>query len=334
MKILEEKILKTIKENKLIKNGDKIVLAVSGGPDSIAMLNALNNIKNKNYIEFEIVVAHINHLIREEAREDENFVKEFCENIGVQFFSKSIDVKEIANNNKIGLEEAGRIARYDYFDEVAKLTDSKKVAIAHNKNDSVETVIMHALRGSGTYGLHGIEAKNGKYIRPLIECERKEIEEYCMENNISARIDKTNFENIYTRNKIRNIVIPYMKEEFNPNIIDTISRLSETIKQQDDFFDAFVKKVFDFIKLEVKKNEIVLDLGAFNMQEKVIKSRLVIYTIMRLFGTSKGIEKIHIEDILKLCQRNIGNKFLTPNKHLKVLVQNKKLYFIKIDANN
>lgn len=330
MNNLEEKILKTINENNLIENGDKIVLAVSGGPDSIAMLNSLNNIKANSLLNFEIFVAHVNHMIREEAGEDEQFVKDFCKKIDVQFFSKSIDVKLIANNNKIGLEEAGRIARYDFFDEVQKITSANKIAIAHNKNDSVETVIMHALRGSGTYGLHGIEAINGKYIRPLIECEREEIEQYCKENNIEARIDKTNFENLYTRNKVRNVAIPYVKKEFNPNIIETISRLSDLIKQQDEFVDEFVENAFEDIKVEEDEKQIVLNLKMFNLQNKVIKSKLILYTIIRLFGTSKGIEKIHIDDIIKLCENNIGNKFLTPNKNIKVLIKNKKIYFLKL----
>ena len=330
MNNLEEKILKTINENNLIENGDKIVLAVSGGPDSIAMLNSLNNIKANSLLNFEIFVAHVNHMIREEAGEDEQFVKDFCKKIDVQFFSKSIDVKLIANNNKIGLEEAGRIARYDFFDEVQKMTSANKIAIAHNKNDSVETVIMHALRGSGTYGLHGIEAINGKYIRPLIECEREEIEQYCKENNIEARIDKTNFENLYTRNKVRNVAIPYVKKEFNPNIIETISRLSDLIKQQDEFVDEFVENAFEDIKVEEDEKQIVLNLKMFNLQNKVIKSKLILYTIIRLFGTSKGIEKIHIDDIIKLCENNIGNKFLTPNKNIKVLIKNKKIYFLRL----
>lgn len=330
MNNLEEKILKTINEKNLIENGDKIVLAVSGGPDSIAMLNSLNNIKANSLLNFEIFVAHVNHMIREEAGEDEQFVKDFCKKIDVQFFSKSIDVKLIANNNKIGLEEAGRIARYDFFDEVQKITSANKIAIAHNKNDSVETVIMHALRGSGTYGLHGIEAINGKYIRPLIECEREEIEQYCKENNIEARIDKTNFENLYTRNKVRNVAIPYVKKEFNPNIIETISRLSDLIKQQDEFVDEFVENAFEDIKVEEDEKQIVLNLKMFNLQNKVIKSKLILYTIIRLFGTSKGIEKIHIDDIIKLCENNIGNKFLTPNKNIKVLIKNKKIYFLKL----
>ena len=260
-------------------------------------------------------------MIREEASEDENFVRNFCKNIGVEFYSKSIDVKKIANNNKIGLEEAGRIARYDFFEEVANLTKANKIAIAHNKNDNVETIIMHALRGSGTYGLHGIKAKNGKYIRPLIDCDRTEIEDYCKDNNIEARIDKTNFENTYTRNKIRNVIIPYIKNEFNPNIVETIIRLSDLIKIQDNFIDAEVKKAYANTVLQEDENEIILNLKKFNNQNQVIKSRLVLYTITRLFGSSKGIEKIHIEDIVHLCEKNVGNKYLTPNKNTKVFVK-------------
>lgn len=328
---MKEKVLNTIKKYNLIENGDKLVLGVSGGPDSISMLNILNDIRNdKNlHIEFDIIVAHVNHMIREEAKEDEKFVKEFCEKIKVPFYSKSIDVQKIANNKKIGTEEAGRNARYEFFDEILKNTNSNKIAIAHNKNDKVETMIMNMLRGSGIAGLRGIEPiKNDKYIRPLIECERFEIEEYCAQNNIEPRIDRTNFENVYTRNKVRNIVIPFIKQEFNPNIIQTMDRLSDLVKEEDEYLEKVVEtKYKEYVQQENKK-QIIMDLKGFNEQEKVIKSRLLLYTISRLFGTTKGIEKIHIEDIIKLCEKNIGNKYLTPNKNIKVLVKNQKIYFI------
>ena len=327
MNNVKEIVESTINKYSLIDDGDKIVVAVSGGPDSICLLNVLNEIICSRKKQIKMVVAHVNHMIRNEAKDDEKFVENFCKKIGIEFYSKSIDVKEIANNNKIGLEEAGRIARYEFFDEVLKLTKSNKIAIAHNKNDKIETIIMHALRGSGTSGLQGIQAKSGIYIRPLIDCDRENIELYCKENNIDARIDKTNFDNIYTRNKIRNVVIPYIKQEFNPNIINTLSRLSDLIKEENDYIDNQVKNIFEKIKLEETNAQIVLNLKEFNLQEKVIKSKLVLYTIMRLFGTSKGIEKIHIEDILKLCQNNIGNKYLTPNKNTKILVKGGKIYF-------
>lgn len=329
---MKNKILGTIKKYNMIENGEKVVLAVSGGPDSICMLDILNDIKNDLSIDlkFEIIVAHVNHMIREEAENDERYVKKYCEEKQIEFYSKSIDVKKIANNNKIGLEEAGRKERYNFFDEVLNKTNAQKIAIAHNKNDNVETVLMHILRGSGINGLKGIEAKRGKYIRPLINCERNEIEEYCNEKNLQPKIDKTNFENEYTRNKIRNLLIPYIQKEFNPNIIKTIDRLSDLVTQEENYMDNQVKKIYEEILVDEKlKDKIIeLDLKKFNTQEKVIKSRLILYTITRLFGNSKGIEKIHIEDILKLSDNNIGNKYLTPNKNIKILVKNHKIYFI------
>ena len=328
---MKNKVLETIKKFNLILNGEKLVLGVSGGPDSIAMLDIFNEIRQeeKNKLKFDIVVAHINHMIREEAKEDEEYVKKFCEEKNIEFYSKSIDIQEFANNNKIGTEEAGRIARYKFFDEILEKTNSNKIAIAHNKNDNAETIIMNVIRGSGVSGLKGIEAKRGKYIRPLIECERFEIEEYCKEKELQPRIDKTNFENEYTRNKIRNVVIPYIKQEFNPNIIETLNRLSELVSEEEEYINRQVEKVYNEIVLEeIEKSQIVLDLKKFNNQEKVIKSRLLLYTITRLLGTCQGIEKIHIEDIIKLCSNNIGNKYLTPNKKIKILVKNHKIYFL------
>ena len=328
---MRDKVLNTINKYNLINDGDRIVLGVSGGPDSIAMLNILNDIKNdKNlHMNFDIIVAHVNHMIREEAIDDQRFVENFCKKIGVSFYAKSIDVQKIANNKKIGTEEAGRNARYEFFDEILEKENANKIAIAHNKNDKIETIIMNMLRGSGIAGLKGIEPiKNNKYIRPLIECERFEIEEYCAKNGIEPRIDRTNFENVYTRNKVRNIVIPFIKQEFNPNIIQTMDRLSDLVKEEDEYLEKLVEtKYNDYVEQE-DKWQIIMNLKDFNKEEKVIKSRLLLYTISRLLGTTKGIEKIHIEDIIKLCEKNIGNKYLTPNKNIKILVKNQKIYFI------
>ena len=329
--MLKEKVLKTIKEYNLIGNGDRLVLGVSGGPDSISLLNVLydiNNDKNIN-LNFNIIVAHVNHLIRKEAESDEKFVKEFCKKRNIEFFSKKIDVPNISKSQKIGTEEAGRNERYKFFYELLEKTNSNKIAIAHNKNDRAETIIMNLLRGSGISGLKGIEAKRGKIIRPLIECERYEIEDYCIQQNIEARIDKTNFVNDCTRNKIRNVVIPYIKEEFNPNIIETLDRLSSLVIEEDKYFEEKVQNTYQKILINKNENEISLDLKQFNKLEKVIKSRLILYTITCLCGSPKGIEKVHIEDIIKLCENNIGNKFLIPQKFLKILIKNHQIHFIK-----
>ena len=327
---MNQKVLETIRKYNLIEDGDKIVLGVSGGPDSICMLDNLREVKEEQIIEFEIYVAHINHMIREEAIDDEKYVQEYCKKYNIECFVKRADVQKIASEKKIGTEEAGRKVRYDFFEEVLQKTESNKIAIAHNKNDKIETIIMHLLRGSGLSGLKGIEPiRDNKYIRPLLECERTEIEQYCEDKKLNPRIDKTNFENEYTRNKIRNIVIPYIKKEFNPNIIQTLSRLSDLAADESNYIELQKQKAFEKILIAKEKEQITLNLKEFNKQDKVIKNRLILYTTKELMGSTQGIEKIHIEDIIKLCQNNVGNKFLTPNKNLKVLVKDKKFFFIR-----
>ena len=325
---MKEKVLDIIKKYNLIENGDKVVIGVSGGPDSITLLNVLLEIKNENIIKFDMVVCHINHMIREEANEDEEYVLNSCRKYNIEFYSKRIEIEKIAKNEKIGTEEAGRNIRYQFFNEILEKTSSNKIATAHTSNDNAETVLMNIIRGTGTTGLKGIEAKRDNLIRPLIECKREQIEEYCNEKNLKPRIDRTNFENIYTRNKIRNLLIPYIKENFNPIIIETINRLSDLSKAENDYLEKETSKRFKEILIEKKNDEIILDLNQFNLQETVIKSRLVLYTINILFGTRSGIEKKHIEDIIKLCSNNIGNKFLIPNKKVKIIIKNKKIFFI------
>lgn len=328
---MEELVLNTINKYNLIKSGDKIILAVSGGPDSIFMFDIMHKLSKK--INFEIIVCHINHMIRKEAIDDEEYVKNICERYNVEFFSERIDVKKYAYNNKIGTEEAGRIIRYEFFEKILNQTNSNKIAIAHNKNDKVETILMNLLRGTGIQGLRGIEPiRDGKYIRPIIEINRKDIEKYCKENNLNPRIDKTNFENIYTRNKIRNIVLPYIEKEFNPNIIESINRLSEIATEEDDFLNKIVTYTYNEVLIEENLGEIILNLKKFNNLDRVIKRRLVLYTINNVMGSSNGIEKIHIEDIIKLCENNIGNKYLTPNKKIKILV-NKGKIFVQLQKN-
>ena len=325
---MKEKVLETIKKYNLIENGDRLVVGVSGGPDSITLLNVLLEIKQENLIDFDMCVCHVNHMIRKEAVSDEEFVLDFCKKNNIECFIKRIEIEKIAKENKQGTEETGRIARYDFFNEILEKTGSNKIATAHTANDNAETVLMNIIRGSSLQGLKGIEPKRDNLIRPLIECTRNEIENYCKEKNLNPRIDKTNFENIYTRNKIRNMLIPYIEDNFNPNIIECVNRLSDLSKLENDYLEKETAYEYRNMLIEEEKDRIVLDLKLFNSQDLVIKSRVVLYTINILLGTRSGIEKKNIEDIIKLCGNNIGNKFLIPNKKIKILVKNKKIFFI------
>lgn len=333
---MEEKILKTIKKYNLISNGDKIVVAVSGGPDSMCLLNILKNLRQK--FNIELFVAHINHMIREEADSETEYVKNYCEKNNIKCFIKRANVLEMAKEQKKGTEEMGRIVRYDFFEYVANEVSANKIAIAHTENDNAETILMNLMRGASLEGLKGIEPIRGKYIRPLIECNREEIEKYCEINKLDPKFDKTNNDNTYTRNKIRNLLIPYIKKEFNPNIIETLNRLAVLARQDATYFNKIVKESYADILLHENINNlnenlekhIILDLKKFNKLEYVIKSRVLLYSINKLLGTTKGIEKINIEDMIKLCEKNIGNKYLIPNKNVKIYVKKGKIFFTKL----
>lgn len=329
--MFKEEILKTIKKYNLIQNGDKIIVGLSGGPDSISLINVLDEIRKDKTtgLEFGIIAAHINHNIREEAKSDEDYVVKYCKEKNIEVYVLSIDINKKAKEEKKGTEETGRNARYEFFEQILIKTKANKIATAHTANDNAETVLMNIIRGSGTSGLKGIRPiRDDKFIRPLIETTREEIEEYCKKNNLNPRIDKTNFENDYTRNKTRNILIPLIKEQFNPNIIMTINRLSDIINEENEYLEKLTKQKYKEILIEEKiGKQIVLDLKLFNEQDLVIKKRLILHTIKILQGNAQGIGKVHIEDIIKLCGNNLGNKYLTPNKNLKVLIKNKKIYY-------
>lgn len=327
--MFKDKVLSTIKKYNMIESGDKIVVAVSGGPDSISLLDVL--IKLRDQFNFEVVVAHVNHMIRAVADVETDFVKDFCTKRGIQCFVKKIDVIKKAELEKISTEEAGRNARYDFFDEIFYKVGANKIAIAHNKNDNVETVLMNVIRGAGVSGLKGIEPiRDNKFIRPLIEIERAEIEIYCQENNLNPKYDESNNENVYTRNKVRNLLIPYLKNEFNPNIMDSISRLSELATQENLYIEKVIERTYLQMLIDEKDKFIVLNLKLFNKQDYFIRSKILLCAIQKIFGSTKGIEKIHVDDIIKLCERNIGNKFLTPNKNTKVEINHGKITIIKI----
>lgn len=324
------KILSTINKYNLIQKGDKIVIGVSGGPDSMCLLDSLYYLKDK--LNIEIFVAHINHMIRKEADEETEYVKDYCKNKNIKCYVKKVEVEKLAKEQKLGTEEMGRKIRYEFFKEIAKKENANKIATAHNLNDNVETVLLNLLRGTGVSGLKGIEIKrienDIEYIRPIRECERKEIEEYCEKQKLNPKVDKTNLESIYNRNKVRNDLIPYLKREFNPNILEGINRLSDIAREEEEYFDEIIAKQYEELKIGENLNEVILDLNKFNNLNKVIKSRLIIYTINKVNGNVQGIGKIHIEDIIKLCDNNIGNKYLTPNKNVKVFIKKGKIFFM------
>ncbi len=321
---MKNKVKETIEKFNLIEDNDKVVVGVSGGPDSLSLLYILHD------LGYNLIVCHINHGLRKNAIKDEEFVKKTCEKLNVPFFVKKIDLKDKNNLKGLSTEEAGRKVRYDFFNEILKKKKATKIATAHNLNDNVETVLLNMFRGSGVTGLKGIEPKTSNIVRPLIECSRDEIEEYCIENKLKPRHDETNSKTIYTRNKIRLELLPYIKENINSNVINNINRMSQIVTEEENYVNGKIDESFNSLIIESSKDKVVLRLKGFNEQDILIRKRLVLKCINLVLGNAKDIGKVHVDDIVKMCENNVGGKFLTPNKHVKVSVINKKVIFEKV----
>ncbi len=240
------KVLQHINKNNLLKHGDSVICAVSGGADSVCMLDIL--VQLKEMFSLNLYVAHLNHCLRgDEADRDEMYVKELCKNYDLPFYSKSTDVNCLSKEQKISCEEAGRNARYAFFDELKKITGATKIATAHNKNDNIETVLMRIIRGTDIKGLAGIPAENNGIIRPVLCLSRDEIEAYIQCKGLDFVIDSTNSENNFTRNKIRNILIPSIINDYNQSFNDTFSTSIEVFKEAENFIDDYAFEKFTIL---------------------------------------------------------------------------------------
>lgn len=319
---MKNKVIETIKKYNLIDDNDKILVGVSGGPDSMCLLHVL---KSLNY---DVCVAHINHGLRENANMEEEYVRDYCRLNNIPFFAKHIKLKE--NLNGMTIEEAGRKARYDFFAEMLEKEKCTKIATAHTSNDNAETVIMNMVRGSGVNGLKGIEPIRGNIIRPLIDVTRREIEEYCETNILKPKHDESNDELLYTRNKVRLELIPYIEKNINSNVISNINRMSKIVLEEEAYIDKKVEEAFESCLITQNDEILVCNLRMFNKLDIVIRKRLILKFIIKILGNAKDIEKVHVDDIVKLCENNVGGKYLTPNKHIKVSVGKGKIQIEKI----
>lgn len=310
MKDLFLKVVNTIEKYEMICQGDSIVAGVSGGPDSMCMLHILLQLKDK--YNLSLYAAHLNHQFRgKEAADDALYVKEICGEWGIPTFIKVFDVPAYAKETGLSSEEAGREIRYELYAEVIKKVGGQRIAVAHNMNDHIETILMNLLRGSGIEGLKGIEAVRGQIIRPLINAERDEIEEYCRINGISPRIDKTNLEPIYGRNKIRLELIPYIKNTFNPNIMSTLYRFSDIAVLENDYMDKEAEKSF-FEVAESYENSIKYNINKLDNLHPALQRRVIRIGLEKLLGSLKGIEYKHIEEILRILHEKTGAAVMLP----------------------
>ncbi len=308
--IMMNKVINTIDSNEMISKDDAIIVALSGGPDSISLLHALYSLKEQ--YNLTIYAAHVNHMLRgEESDKDEETCREFCKKYNIGFFSRSVNIEDMASKRGISTEMAGREARYGFFEELLEKLGANKVAVAHNLNDQAETVLMRLMRGTGIEGLVGIKpVRDEIFIRPIINITRAEIEEYCEVNCLPARIDKTNFEPIYSRNKIRLELIPYIEKNFNSDIIATLSRMCELIKKDEDFIQENVTKLFEKL-CDISEEKVIIYSDAFNLHPALI-SRIIRKALLSFKGDINNIQSIHIDNIIKVQSSPTGKYTTVP----------------------
>lgn len=303
---VHEKLNAYITKHQLISNGDELILGVSGGADSMMMLHYF--FTHRKAYGISIKVAHIHHGLREAAEEDAKLVEKVCKAYGVPFFRHDCQIAKIAKESKVSEEEAGRTERYNFF--ISLLNEKSKIVTAHNMNDQAETMLMRFVRGTDIKGLSGIAPKRQQIIRPLLCLTREEIEAYCDEVQMPFRHDETNFKPIYTRNKMRLIGIPYIREHFNPNIIQSLGEHSEIYQEENDFLESYTDHCY--LECSSKEaNRIKIRKSNLNSYHSYLQRRIFMRAISELIG-SKDITLKHLNSCATLLELQVGKVIHLP----------------------
>jgi len=313
---LINKVSATIKKYSMLSEKEKILVGLSGGPDSVCLLYILNNIKDKFTLDLHAV--YIDHTMRpEETPEEIEFCKLLCKRLNVAFLTKSIDVKAYAKEQGLNRQEAARKLRYRIFEETAYEIDAHKIALGHIADDQAETVLIRLFRGSGSTGLSGIPPIRGTIIRPLIEIERKEIERFLDERKLDFIVDSSNLKEDYLRNKIRLSLMPMIRE-FNPNIIETLSKTASIFRDEERYFEIIVTKTL--MKLISRKTDVRIELFLVPLEimDKVIMRRVLRRAIEETRGLH-GISFVHIEDIIELIKNGSPGDRLYLPKGIRII---------------
>jgi tRNA(Ile)-lysidine synthase len=326
-----ESALKTIKSNKLFKTGDVVGVACSGGIDSMCLLHYLNSIKED--LDIDIVAVNIDHQIRPNSADDSAFVAEFCRKNHIRCYKFKVNAVEIAKEQKICLEEAARIARYKTFDALVEKGYVDKIAIAHHIQDQAETILLNIFRGAGLKGAGGMEVKQGNYVRPLLNTSKDEIYAYASLNGIEHIEDETNQNSEYSRNFLRNEIMPKIRQHWK-NVDNNILSFSNICKQD----DAYINSHISYDDIITEKNLVRIPLYEFAYSESVV-NRILRYAFSHL-NKLKDIERKHLDILKNLVQSGEnGSKISLPNDikasleydYLTISVTEKKEKFVPKD---
>lgn len=319
-------VKKFIKEKNLIQNGDHIIIGVSGGADSVYLLLVLNELKES--MDLSITAVHINHMIRTEAVDDQQFVEQLCGKLQIPCKVFEIDVTQIAKREKMSLEEAGRKARYDAFFKTMKQCRADKIAIAHHQNDQAETFLYRIARGTGIYGAAAMREKDGRLIRPLLCIKKEEITEYLQKIGQNWVEDASNQDDLFARNQIRNQIIPRL-EKVNDQAVEHIGQLCEDIKEVTAYL---TKQVDDAFLRCTKQIEFGFEIDCEQLlKENIWIQKQILKNILeRTAGKKKDLERRHVEDLLILTKNGTGKQISLPYN----MIAEKNYQYIKVQKGN
>lgn len=305
----------------LWKEGDRIVVGVSGGPDSVCLLDILVKLSKRK--RFKLLVVHINYGLRgTDSIKDEIFVRKLTQKYGLGL--EVLNAKKESQKNST--ENFLRDIRYNFFEEIRKENSFDLIAVAHNQDDQAETILMRLIRGSGLLGLSGIRPKNNKIIRPLLDISRAEIITYLKENKLKYRIDKTNKESKFLRNKIRNKLIPLLEKEYNPILKETLASATESIADDYNFIFQNTEKIFKKIIFNVEKKVYYFDSKLFVKTHSALQKQVLRRIIFNLKENLFNIDSAHLDEIVKIIKSDKNKSQQMIFKGLKVLKKGDIIY--------
>ena len=293
------KVKNAIQKHGMLRKGERVIVAISGGPDSIALLKVLAMISEE--YDLALVTAHLNHGLRREADDEEQFVRRISREMGIIVESAKADINSLKKGTGRSLEDIGREVRYRFLSEAAGKHNAHAIALGHTLNDQIETVLMNFLRGSGTEGLKGmLPARDSLYIRPLLSISRKEILSFIEFHTLQYVTDASNTENLYLRNRIRHTLMPQLKK-YNPNLGKSLNNMAEIMRLEDDYMKTIAHAIISEWNIVMGRDEIMISVTALRKYHEAVKNRIVKEMLRQLTPNGQGIGYAHIKAVMDLC---------------------------------
>jgi len=326
MSKIEQKILRAVERTidiyRMVNAGDTLLVAVSGGPDSVTLLHILLVLASK--FSFQLAVAHLNHCLRgDESEHDEAFVVSLAEQHQLPVHVERQDVRRYQKSRRLSLEEAARQLRYRFLHDIAAKYGYEKIALGHHSDDNAELILMYLLRGSGPLGLSGIPpVRDDKIIRPLIDIKRTEIMDYIAVKGLDYVEDSSNKDSQYLRNKVRNRLIPELKAEYNPKLIDSFNRLAFIIDAEERWIESLIQPIFEKVIVFKEQGRIGFDISKLNQQTIAVRRRLIRKAVLEVKGNLRRLGFAHVEAAVKLAQAGPESGVLDLPDRIRISRQN------------